>query len=180
MPHEVNRMPIEMEFPFWDMICDMNIPIVAQRQLHYLTRGVHQAAQRLGAQLQQMVQVSIYWSGIRPFVVLHSAMNQIDLERLKTWFGLNVRPANSVEVSILAGTHIHGAPPAGQAYQMPILIDDDLMQEHHVWVSGGDPAFWVALTPRNLVRVTGGYVAYLKRPNYLQLVGGTGHTAKRR
>jgi prolyl-tRNA editing enzyme YbaK/EbsC (Cys-tRNA(Pro) deacylase) len=160
---------MEMEFPFWDMICDMNIPVVDTRALHYLTRGVHQAAHRLNARLQQMVEVSVYWSGIRPFVVLHSALNQVDLEKLQTWFGLTVRPANSIEMSILCGTHIHGAPPVGQSYQMPILIDGDLMSESVVWVSGGDPAFWVALTPMNLVRVTGGYVVHVKRPTYRPL-----------
>ncbi len=40
-------------------------------------------------------------------------------------------------------------------------------------VAAGDPAVWVALTPENLVRVTGGYVVDIKRPNYLQMVEQT-------
>lgn len=163
-------MPINIEFPFLDMIASGDIPLVDRRQLHYLTRGVHQAAAKLKAHIQQMVEVSVYWCGARPVVVLHTPLNRPDLTKLEKWFGFDVRPASPTEVSALCGTHIYGSPPAGQSYQMPIFIDDDLTHQPFVWAAAGDPAVWVAITPVNLVRVTGGYVVDIKRPNYLQMV----------
>ena len=163
-------MPIDIEFPFLDMIDSGEIPLVDRRQLHYLTRGVYQAAERLKANIRQMVEVSVYWCGARPVVVLHAPVNRPDLTKLETWFGFDVRPASPTEISALCGTHIYGSPPAGQSYQMPIFIDDDLTHPPFVWAAAGDPAVWVALTPENLVRVTGGYVVDIKRPNYLQML----------
>ncbi|PSR20767.1 MAG: prolyl-tRNA synthetase [Sulfobacillus acidophilus] len=163
-------MPIDIEFPFLDMIASGQIPLVDRRQLHYLTRGVHQAAERLKANIQQMVEVSVYWCGARPVVVLHTPLNRPDLNKLEAWFGFDVRPASPTEISALCGTHIYGSPPAGQSYQMPIFIDDDLMRCPFVWAAAGDPAVWVAITPENLVRVTGGYVVDIKRPNYTQMI----------
>lgn len=160
-------MPIEIEFPFLEMVDSGAIPLVDRRKLHYLTRGVHQAADRLNAEIQQMVEVSVYWCGNRPVVVLHSPVNRIDLSKLELWFGVEVRPASPTEVSALCGTHVYGSPPAGQSYQMPIFIDEDLMRQPFVWAAAGDPSLWVALTPHNLVRVTGGYVVDVKRPNYV-------------
>ncbi len=163
-------MPIDIEFPFLDMINSGDIPLVDRRQLHYLTRGVHQAAERLKADIRQMVEVSVYWCGARPVVVLHTPVNRPDLTKLEKWFGFDVRPASPTEISALCGTHIYDSPPAGQSYQMPIFIDDDLTRQPFVWAAAGDPAVWVAMTPQNLVRVTGGYVVDIKRPNYLQMM----------
>jgi prolyl-tRNA editing enzyme YbaK/EbsC (Cys-tRNA(Pro) deacylase) len=163
-------MPIDIDFPFLDMITSGDIPVADRRQLHYLTRGVHQAAVKLKADISQMVEVSIYWCGARPVVVLHTPLNRPDLTKLERWFGYDVRPASPTEVSALCGTHIYGSPPAGQSYQMPIFIDDDLTRQPVVWAPAGDPAVWVALTPENLIRVTGGYVVDIKRPNYVQMV----------
>lgn len=163
-------MPIDIEFPFLDMIDSGEIPLVDRRQLHYLTRGVHQAAAKLKANIRQMVEVSVYWCGARPVVVLHTPLNRPDLTKLEQWFGFDVRPASPTEISALCGTHIYGSPPAGQSYQMPIFIDDDLVHQPFVWAAAGDPAVWVAITPLNLVRVTGGYVVDIKRPNYVQMI----------
>lgn len=168
-------MPIDIEFPFLDMIASGEIPLVDRRQLHYLTRGVHQAADRLKANIRQMIEVSVYWCGFRPVVVLHTPVNRVDLSKLELWFGVDVRPASPTEISSLCGTHIYGSPPAGQSYQMPIFIDNDLMHQPFVWAAAGDPAVWVALTPENLVRVTGGYVVDVKRPNYLELMEKSRH-----
>ena len=163
-------MPLEMEFPFWDMIVNAAIPVVDQRQLHRLTRGVYQAAEILQADILQMGQVSVYWCGHRPIAVLSSPAARIDLERLQDWFGFVVRPATATEVAAICGTHVNGIPPSGLAYQMPLFIDEDLLDQPAIWVSAGDPAIWVALTPKNLVRVTGGYVMHLKVDPYLHLV----------
>lgn len=166
-------MPIEMEFPFWDMIINAAVPVVDKRQLHHLTRGIYQAAERLKADIRQMGQVSVYWCGHRPVTVLSSPVNRIDLEKLQNWFGVIVRPATATEVAALCGTHVNGIPPTGLAYQMPLFIDDELLKNPAIWVSAGDPAIWVALTPENLVRVTGGYVMHLKMEPHLYVVNKT-------
>lgn len=163
-------MPIDLEFPFWDMIVNAAIPVVDKRQLHHLTRSVYQAAELLKADISQMGQVSIYWCGHRPIAALASPITRIDLERIQEWFGFSVRPATATEVAAVCGTHVNGIPPSGLAYQMPLLIDRDLLQQPAIWVSAGDPAIWVELTPDNLVRVTGGYVMHLAIEPYLQLV----------
>ncbi len=163
-------MPLDIEFPFLKMIDSGEIPLVDRRHLHYLTRGVYQAAAKLQANIRQMVEVSVYWCGSRPVVVLHTPVNRPDLSKLEKWFGYDVRPASPTEISALCGTHVYGSPPAGQSHQMPIFVDDDLMHEPYVWAAAGDPAVWVALTPENLVRVSGGYVVDLKRPNYVEMV----------
>lgn len=163
-------MPMDLEFPFWEMIVNEAIPIVDKRHLHYLTRGVYQVAERLPADIQQVVETTVYWCGYRPVVVLCSPVNRVDLDKLQNWFGFVARPATATEISALCGTHVHGIPPSGLAFQMPVLIDQDLMAYPHVWVSAGDPAIWVALTPENLVRVSAGYVLNLKRESFLRVV----------
>lgn len=56
-----------------------------------------------------------------------------------------------------------GVPPFGHSTQLRIFIDPDLLQYDEVWAAAGTWNDNFAITPNELVRVSGGVVTDLKR-----------------
>lgn len=150
--------------PFWDIVRSRGIPVIAHRRLGYQSTGAYEAAKILGVPLKQVVVSTIYWCGNRPLLVLSTADARLNLDRIGDWFGTTVRPANSIEVSALAGTHLQGVPPHGLAFMMPIFVDEVLLKEPFLWVTAGDPALWLCLTPENLLQASGAYPVPVRYP----------------
>jgi prolyl-tRNA editing enzyme YbaK/EbsC (Cys-tRNA(Pro) deacylase) len=143
--------------PFWDIIRSRRVRVLGRRRLHHLTRGPYQASERIPAPLSQIITTTIAWCGNRPLMILSTADVRLNLDKFFEWFGFPVRPATSVEVSVLAGTHLQGSPPGGLAWLMPVFLDHLLLEEEALWVPAGDPSLWVCLAPHDLLQVTSAY-----------------------
>ena len=56
-----------------------------------------------------------------------------------------------------------GVPPFGHTTQLRVFVDPDLLQYDEVWAAAGTWNDNFAITPNELVRVSGGVVTDLKR-----------------
>lgn len=143
--------------PFWDVIKTREIEVLDRRRLHHLTRGPYEVSEVLPSRLDRVVTTTVCWCGTRPILILSTADVRLDYRRFVTWFGYEVRPATSTEVSALTAAHLQGVPPSGLPYMMPVFLDDVLLQAEALWIPAGDPSVWVLVRPEDVVKVSGAF-----------------------
>lgn len=123
------------------------------------TRTAQQAADALGCQLGQIVKSLIFQADGEIVLVLTSGSNRVDEKRAAPLFGVSkLGRANPDEVRAATGFAIGGVPPCGHPAPLRAVIDEDLMQWDTIWAAAGAPDAVFALTPSELVRVTGGTI----------------------
>lgn len=143
--------------PFWDIMRTREIEILGRRRLHHLTRGAYEVSEILPCRLNQVVTTTVCWCGTRPILILSTADVLIDYRIFVRWFGYEVRPATSTEVSALTSAHLQGVPPGGLPYMMPVFLDDVLLESDSLWIPAGDPSVWVRVLPPEVVKVSGAF-----------------------
>jgi prolyl-tRNA editing enzyme YbaK/EbsC (Cys-tRNA(Pro) deacylase) len=99
----------------------------------------------------------------RPVLAVVSGANRVDEGRLGELIAEPVAKADADYVHRRAGYVIGGVPPVGHAESLLCLIDEDLLQHDAIWAAAGTPRAVFRLTPVDLLRITGGRVASLKR-----------------
>lgn len=143
--------------PFWDVLKTREIHVRDRRRLHHLTRGAYEVSEVLPSRLDRVVTTTVCWCGTRPILILSTADVRLDYQRFVSWFGYEVRPATSTEVSALTAAHMQGVPPSGLPYMMPVFLDDALLEAEELWIPAGDPSVWILVTPEDVVRVSGAF-----------------------
>jgi Cys-tRNA(Pro) deacylase len=88
-----------------------------------------------------------------------SGPNRLDLGKVAALVGEPVSMAPATWVREHTGFAIGGVPPAGHREPLPTLIDEDLLRYDEVWAAAGSPYEVFALSPQQLVELTGGRVA---------------------
>jgi prolyl-tRNA editing enzyme YbaK/EbsC (Cys-tRNA(Pro) deacylase) len=73
-----------------------------------------------------------------------------------------IKRADADTVRAATGFAIGGVPPFGHLTKLPVYIDRDFQQFELIWAAAGTPNAVFAITPAELVRITGGVVADLK------------------
>jgi prolyl-tRNA editing enzyme YbaK/EbsC (Cys-tRNA(Pro) deacylase) len=129
------------------------------------TRTAQEAAIAIGTTVAQIVK-SLVFRGVesgRPILVETSGANRVDERRLKTLVGEPVEKASADFAHEQTGFAIGGIPPVGHAHPIPTLIDEDLMQFDEIWAAAGTPHAVFPLTPTDLVRLTGGQLAVVRK-----------------
>ena len=124
------------------------------------TRTAVEAAQAVGCDVGQIVKSLIFKgreSG-RPFLLLVSGANRVDLEKAAAAVGEALDKADADFVRQHTGFAIGGVPPVGHTEALDTLIDVDLLQYPQVWAAAGTPNALFCLSPAELERVTGGRV----------------------
>ena len=92
-------------------------------------------------------------------LVAVSGPNRLDLAKVAQLVGEPVAMAQAKWVREATGFAIGGVPPAGHATPLETVIDRDLLAFDEVWAAAGSPYEVFALTPAQLVELTGGQVA---------------------
>jgi prolyl-tRNA editing enzyme YbaK/EbsC (Cys-tRNA(Pro) deacylase) len=133
------------------------------RQFAESTRTAQDAANAIGTTVGQIVKSLLFLSGERPVLALVSGSNQLDTAKLGRLTGEEIRKADASAVREATGYTIGGVPPLGFALRIETYIDDDLMLYHEVWAAAGTPNHVFRTTPHDLLRLTGGKPADLKR-----------------
>jgi prolyl-tRNA editing enzyme YbaK/EbsC (Cys-tRNA(Pro) deacylase) len=124
-------------------------------------RTAEEAAAAVGCEVGQIVKSLVFrarGSG-RAVLVLASGANRVDLARVEALLGEPVDKADAEFVRTRTGYAIGGVPPLGHAEPLVAFVDEDLRRHARIWAAAGHPNAVFALTPDELVAMTGGTVA---------------------
>lgn len=126
------------------------------------TRTATDAARAVGCDVAQIVKSLVFVAGERPVLALVSGINRVDLDKLARALGTDgARRADGDEAREATGFAIGGVPPFGHARPVTVVVDRDLMAHERLWAAAGMPDAVFAITPEDLLRVSGGTVTDL-------------------
>ncbi|NSW53657.1 MAG: YbaK/EbsC family protein [Anaerolineae bacterium] len=128
------------------------------------TRTAEEAAASIGCSVGQIVKSLVFQgkASLKPYLVLVSGQNRADEKRLRVHAGEKFRRADADFVRTATGFTIGGIPPVGHVQPLETFIDEDLLQYGVVWAAAGTDHAVFAVTPHQLVAITGGSVICLK------------------
>jgi prolyl-tRNA editing enzyme YbaK/EbsC (Cys-tRNA(Pro) deacylase) len=135
------------------------------------TRTAADAAAVIGVALGQIVKSLCFEVDGQTVLALVSGSNQLDEGRLADAAGLGlgagdagrVRRVDADHVRRATGYPIGGVPPLGLATDLPVYVDQDLLQYDVLWAAAGTPHVNFSITPDDLVHFTKGTVAVLAK-----------------
>lgn len=127
------------------------------------TRTAAEAARAVGSEVGQIVKSLVFLAGRSPILALVSGANQVDTERLAAIAGDPITRASAEVVREATGYSIGGVPPIGHATTVPTYCDAALQQYELVWAAAGTPNTVFAITPSDLIRITGARVVELAK-----------------
>lgn len=120
------------------------------------TRTAADAAAAVGCDVAQIVKSLLFASEDgRTWLVLVSGPNRVDAERLAAHVGGPVRLADPATVRDATGFAIGGVAPVGLAEEVPVLMDEDLLEHAVVWAAAGTPKSVFPVDPAELRDATG-------------------------
>ncbi len=128
------------------------------------TRTAGEAAQAVGCQVDQIAKSLVFrgrQSGAAVLVIASGA-NRVDEKKLARLLSEKVEKPNADFVREATGFVIGGVPPVGHANCLRTFIDSDLLTHATIWAAAGTPHALFALTPADLLKMTGGEVAEIK------------------
>ncbi|MEA3077083.1 MAG: hypothetical protein QOF60_1991 [Actinomycetota bacterium] len=126
------------------------------------TRTAEDAAAAIGVPVGAIVKSLVFLADGAPVVALVSGSNLLDEAKLALASGASsTGRASAVEVRDATGYPVGGVPPFGHETLLPTFVDEDLLAYAEVWAAAGTPHVNFAITPSELVRVTGGTVCDL-------------------
>jgi prolyl-tRNA editing enzyme YbaK/EbsC (Cys-tRNA(Pro) deacylase) len=127
------------------------------------TRTAADAAQAVGCEIGQIVKSLVFVGDGEAFLALTSGANRADPGRLGGLIAAaEVRRATAEEAREATGFAIGGTPPFGHPRPLRVLVDRDLLGYDLLWAAAGTPDSVFAITPDQLVAVSGGQVADFK------------------
>jgi Cys-tRNA(Pro) deacylase len=128
------------------------------------TRTADDAARAVGCDVGQIVKSLVFLVDDEPVVALVSGANQLAEDRLAAAIGgSRVGRADAEAVRAATGYAIGGVPPFAHAGELRVVVDEDLLGHDIVWAAAGTPRDVFPITPEDLLRITAGTVARLRR-----------------
>jgi prolyl-tRNA editing enzyme YbaK/EbsC (Cys-tRNA(Pro) deacylase) len=129
------------------------------------TRTAEEAAAAVGCAVAEIAKSLIFAgreSG-RPVMVIASGANRVDERKVAALVGERIARADPEFVRRKTGFAIGGVPPVGHAEPPVVLIDEGLAALATIWAAAGTPNAVFRLTPGELVTLTGGRVADVRK-----------------
>ena len=99
----------------------------------------------------------------RPVLVIASGSNRVDEKKVAEVLGEKIERADADFVRARTGFAIGGVPPVGHAESPITVIDRDLEAYDEIWAAAGTPNAVFRLSPAELIAITGGRPAAVKR-----------------
>ncbi len=128
------------------------------RRLAASTRTVKDAAVAVGCQEAEIAKSIVFVADGDPVVCVASGRHRIDADKLAEALDCaQVRQAAADEVRAATGFAIGGVPPFG--HDLPVILDEALLEHEQVWAAAGDAHSLFAVDPRELARCTRARVA---------------------
>ncbi|MCB0064073.1 MAG: YbaK/EbsC family protein [Caldilineaceae bacterium] len=124
------------------------------------TRSAAEAAAAVGCDVAQIAKSLIFQgktSG-RAILIIASGANRVNEKNVARRLGEKLTRPDADFVREQTGFAIGGVPPVGHTQQLTTLIDEALLQLDQIYAAAGHPNALFALTPAELVEMTGGEV----------------------
>jgi len=133
-------------------------------ELPQTTRSAQEAAQAVGCQVGQIVKSLIFRTkeSNRPILIAASGANRVNEVRISSLLGEPIEKADAEFVKEKTGFAIGGVPPLGHKVRLEAFVDEDLLKYDVVWAAAGTSYAVFALSPSDLVKMTGGKVISIK------------------
>jgi prolyl-tRNA editing enzyme YbaK/EbsC (Cys-tRNA(Pro) deacylase) len=130
-------------------------------ELEVTARSAAEAAAAVGCQVGQIAKSLVFRASPSgcAVLVIASGANRVDLAKVEALLGESLGKADADFVRAETGFAIGGIPPVGHARPLTTVIDEDLLRFESIWAAAGHPNAVFALTPAQLVALTGGQVA---------------------
>jgi len=128
------------------------------------TRTAEDAAAAIGCRADEIAKSLVFRAASgRSVLVVASGGHRVDEKRIAALVGEPIARAGADFVREATGFAIGGVPPIGHRTAPIALIDESLMAFAKIWAAAGTPNSVFRLTPADLVALTGGTVAAVKR-----------------
>ncbi len=128
------------------------------------TRSAADAAMAIGVDLGQIVKSLVFAVDGEAVIALVSGDNLLDEAKLAARAGGDRAWREDADtVRDATGYPVGGVPPFGHKEPLRVFIDEDLLDYDELWAAAGSPHTNFAVTPKELVRATGGTVCDLAR-----------------
>jgi Cys-tRNA(Pro) deacylase len=134
-------------------------------ELEVTARSAIEAAEAVGVEVGQIAKSLIFKTRQthQPVLVIASGANRVDEKKVSNLLGEKIEKADADFVREQTGFAIGGIPPVGHARTLKTLIDEDLIGYEVIWAAGGTPNALFKLTGSELVTLTRGEVAEVKK-----------------
>jgi prolyl-tRNA editing enzyme YbaK/EbsC (Cys-tRNA(Pro) deacylase) len=127
-------------------------------------RTAEEAAAAVGCKVGEIAKSLVFRAASgRPVLVVASGVHQVNEKTISALVGEPIARADARFVREATGFAIGGVPPVGHRTAPIALIDETLMAFDEIWAAAGTPNAVFRLTPADLVALTGGTVAAVKR-----------------
>jgi prolyl-tRNA editing enzyme YbaK/EbsC (Cys-tRNA(Pro) deacylase) len=128
------------------------------------TRTAEDAAAAIGCTVAQIAKSLVFRGASgRSVLVIASGAHRVDEKAIAALVGEPIARADAEFVRQATGFAIGGVPPVGHRTSPITLIDHSLMALGEIWAAAGTPNAVFRLAPADLVELTGGRVASVKR-----------------
>jgi len=128
------------------------------------TKTAVDAAAAIGCDVAQIVKSLIFAVDGEVVLAYMSGANQLDESKLAVAAdGASCARVDAEVVRATTGFPIGGVPPFGHDTELRVFIDPDLLVHDEVWAAAGTWHDVFAITPQELLEVSNGVVAELKR-----------------
>lgn len=122
------------------------------------TKTAEDAAEAIGCEVDQIVKSIVMNAGDGLVLVLTSGSNRVRETGLAREQGLDesqVDSADPSEVKEVTGWSIGGVPPFCHESDIPVFIDEKLMEFDRVWAAAGTPEAVFGLEPEKIKSLSG-------------------------
>jgi prolyl-tRNA editing enzyme YbaK/EbsC (Cys-tRNA(Pro) deacylase) len=129
------------------------------------TRTSQEAANAIGCEVGQIAKTLIFKGKTtgEPICIIASGKNRVDEKKIVLYVGEELEKPDAQYVLEHTGFAIGGVPPIGYACDTRPLIDEDLMVYQEIWAAAGTPNSVFRLSPNDLLAITQGQVANLRK-----------------
>ncbi|WP_353635105.1 YbaK/EbsC family protein [Halobacterium sp. NMX12-1] len=120
------------------------------------TKTAADAADAVGCDVAQIASSIVVVADDEPVVVVTSGANRVDLATVAVYrHASDARMAEADEVKEATGWSIGGVPPICHATDVPVLLDDTLLDHDEVWAAAGTPTAVWPIEPERLRDLAG-------------------------
>lgn len=120
------------------------------------THSSAEAAAAIGCDVAQIAKSMLFRAADgRPVLVIASGSNRVDEKKVASLLGQKITRADPDFVLDRTGFAVGGVPPVGHATAPVTFVDRDLGSYATIWAAAGSPNAVFALTPADLLRLTG-------------------------
>jgi prolyl-tRNA editing enzyme YbaK/EbsC (Cys-tRNA(Pro) deacylase) len=122
------------------------------------TRTVQEAAAAVGCQDGEIAKSLVFICDGDPVLVVASGAHRVDTDKIADLLDCaEIRQASPEEVRVATGFPVGGVAPFG--HDLPVVLDETLLEHSQVWAAGGDGNTLFAVQPEKLATCIAAKVA---------------------